>query len=69
MLDEFKELALLTDVEIQILESRIKGWSRTKQSIEFNMSLSTVDRIYRTVRDKYDQVYKLSNNLPMRKKI
>lgn len=69
MLDEFKELALLTDIEIQILESRIKGWSRTKQSIEFNMSLSTVDRIYRTVRDKYDQVYKLSNNLPMRKKI
>lgn len=69
MLDEFKELALLTDVEIQILESRIKGWSRTKQSIEFNMSLSTVDRIYRTIRDKYDQVYKLSNNLPMRKKL
>lgn len=69
MLDEFKELALLTDIEIQILESRIKGWSRTKQSIEFNMSLSTVDRIYRTIRDKYDQVYKLSNNLPMRKKL
>lgn len=62
-LEEFKSLALLTEFEILVLESRIKGWSRTKQSIEFNCSLSTIDRTMKQIRMKYDNVCNYSNVL------
>ena len=65
-LEEFKALALLTDFEMLVLESKIKGWSRTKQSIEFNCSLSTIDRTIKQIRIKYDNVCKYSNVLSPR---
>ena len=64
--EEFKTLALLTDFEIEVLECRIKGWSRTKMSYELNCSLSTIDRTLKNIRSKYDDVYKYSNVLPPR---
>ena len=66
MLDEFRSLALLTDFEYKVLETRIAGWSRTKQSIEFNCSLSTIDRTLKVLRSKYDDVCKYSSVLPQR---
>ena len=68
ILDEFIRLALLTDLEEQILRTQIKGWSRTKQSMEFNISIETVDRVLKTIRRKYDSVQPHSGILPLRKK-
>lgn len=57
--DRFLELAILTDDEKQILESRvIKNASRVQQSMECQISLATVDRIIKSIREKYDQVQK-----------
>ena len=66
MLDEFRSLALLTDFEYNVLQTKIAGWSRTKQSIEFNCSLSTIDRTLKVLRSKYDDVSKYSSVLPTR---
>ena len=66
MLNEFIELALLTETEEKILRTRIAGWSRVKQSMEYNLSLQTVDRIIKTINQKYDQVQPYSTVLPKR---
>lgn len=68
ILDEFIRLALLTDLEEQILRTQIKGWCRTKQSMEFNISIETVDRVLKSIRKKYDSVQPHSEILPLRKK-
>lgn len=68
ILDEFFRLAILTEIEEQILMTRIKGWSRVKQSMEFNMSLASVDSVIRMIGIKYDMVQPYSTILPVRKK-
>lgn len=68
ILDEFVELALLTEDEQKIMRTRIAGWTRVKQSMEFGMSLSSIDRTIATLKRKYDGVQKYSNVLPKRKK-
>ena len=52
-LEEFKALALLTDFELLVLETKIKGWSRTKQAFELNCSTSTIDRTIKQIRNSY----------------
>lgn len=68
ILDEFIYLAMLTDTEEKILITRIAGWSRAKQSMEFNMSISTVDCVIKMINQKYDMVQPYSEILPKRKK-
>jgi hypothetical protein len=68
ILDEFIKLAILTETEEKILRTRIAGWSRVKQSMEFNMSVSTVDCIIKMINQKYDMVQPYSTILPKRKK-
>lgn len=68
ILDEFIRLAILTETEEKILRTRIAGWSRAKQSMEFNMSESTVDCLIKLIRQKYDMVQPYSDVLPKRKK-
>ena len=68
ILDEFIKLAILTETEEKILRTRIAGWSRVKQSIELNLSISTVDCIIRMINQKYDMVQPYSDILPKRKK-
>lgn len=68
ILDEFIYLAMLTDTEEKILRTRIAGWSRAKQSMEFNMSISTVDCVIKMINQKYDMVQPYSEILPKRKK-
>ena len=41
-----------------IMRTRAKGWSRTKQSMEFNLSMSTVDRRIKLMKKKYDIIQK-----------
>ena len=68
ILNEFIDLACLTEIEEKILRTRIAGWSRVKQSMEYNISLSTVDRIIHEINQKYDAVQPHSLILPKRKK-
>lgn len=68
ILDEFIRLAILTETEEKILRTRIAGWSRARQSMEFNMSLSTVDCLIKLINQKYDMVQPYSSVLPERKK-
>ena len=68
ILDEFIRLAFLTETEENILRTRIAGWSRAHQAIEFNMSISTVDCLIKMINQKYDMVQPYSNILPKRKK-
>ncbi len=67
ILDEFISLALLTEDEEKIMRTRIAGWTRTKQAMEFGMSLSSIDRIISTLKHKYDDVQRYSDILPPRK--
>ena len=65
--EEFIALGALTDDEERILRTRVRGWSRSKQAIEFDMSLATVDRIIRRLKVKYDRVQPFSVHLPPRR--
>lgn len=66
--DTFAELAMLTDDEKSVLETRIKGWTRTKQSRELNISLATLDRIISRIKKKYDEVQpQVPDILPVRR--
>lgn len=67
VLEEFVKIASLTDEEEMILRTRVAGWSRTKQSAELSISLSTVDRIIKSLKIKYDDAQKYSELLPPRK--
>lgn len=57
----------LTKDEEMILRTRADGWTITKQSMEFGMSKSTVDKIIKRLKKKYDIVQKHSAILPPRK--
>lgn len=66
--DEFVKRAMLSDEEIAVIETSIRGWSRVKQSLELNMSLSKIQRIKRRCEAKYDVAQKESDILPERKR-
>lgn len=67
IVETFIACANLTKEEELIMRTRAAGWSRTKQSMEFNMSLSTIDRIIKRLKKKYDAVQKIEPLLPPRK--
>lgn len=67
MFNRFCELAMLTEEEKEVLETRIQGWTITRQSIELKMSVSKVNRIINSLKDKYDSVQKYDDLLIPRK--
>lgn len=67
ILEAFVDEACLTEEEELIIRSRVKGWSRTKQSMQYNMSLRKVDYIIHALKVKYDEAQKTSAVLPKRK--
>lgn len=64
ILDEFVSLALLTEEEEKIVRARAAGWSRVKMCHNFNMSLATVDRIIKELKQKYLYAQYYSDILP-----
>ena len=68
ILEEFINLALLTKEEEMILRTRIYGWTVREQADKLNMSVSSVNRIIKRIKNKYDDVEKFSAILPPRKK-
>lgn len=64
ILEEFCSLAILTPLEEQILRTRAAGWSQVKQCHKFNVSLATITRTVRKLRQKYEFCRKYSDKLP-----
>ena len=50
-----------------ILRTRIYGWTVREQADRLNMSVSSVNRIIKRLKNKYDDVEKFSTILPPRK--
>ena len=51
-----------------ILKTRVAGWSVTKQAEEFHVSVDTINKYIRELKDLYDETQKHSLILPVRKK-
>lgn len=67
LVDEFIRLGSLSELEEKVLITRAKCWTRTQQCIEFDISMSMLDRTIRSLKDKYDDVQPYSSILPPRK--
>lgn len=65
---EEKNEVLLSELK-KVLETRLKGWKRTKQAQEFGMSMATLDRRIKRLRVLYDRVRRKHPelNLPKRR--
>lgn len=68
LLNEFIRLGGLTEEEINIMQTRVAGWSTQKQAQEFHMSISKVNKIISRCKKKYDNCQKFSDILPARVK-
>lgn len=55
-LDTFVENASLSEFEERVIRTRAKGWSIVKQSIELNVSVSTINKTIKKLKEKYDIV-------------
>lgn len=60
--DRFCELAMLSDFEKQVLETRIKGYSIIQQSMMLGCSDSTISKTIKVLKAKYDNVQKLEGS-------
>ncbi len=67
IVEEFIRLGNLTEFEEEVLRTRTAGWTRTKQSNELNVSMSTIDRTIKLLKAKYDAVQPYSTILPVRR--
>lgn len=50
-----------------IMRTRVAGWSVTKQAEEFHISVDTVNKYIRELKDLYDETQRYSIILPTRK--
>lgn len=66
-MEEFNRLAMLSEEEYSIMETRLMGWTITKQSMELCMSESKINKIIARLKKKYDSVQPYSDILPVRK--
>lgn len=64
---EFCRLAMLPELEREVLRMRIMGFSVVKTSMELDISVSSVNRLIALLKRKYDKVQPLSPKLPPRR--
>lgn len=62
-LEKFNELAMLSELEYKVLETRIKGYTITQQAHELHVSESTVKRTIATIKKKYDRAQPLAADI------
>jgi len=67
ILETFISEGLLTSDEEKIMRTRCAGWSRVRQSMDLGMSLSSIDRLIKSCKIKYDRAQKYNPILPPRK--
>ena len=68
LIEEFKKSSCLTDLEEQVLDTRVALISRISASMILHISTSTYDRVVKRLKVKYDVAQKENPNLPPRKK-
>lgn len=68
IVETFIEEANLTKEEEIILRTRAQGWTVKRQAVELCMSESSVHRIIRKLKRKYDEAQKHNVILPPRRK-
>lgn len=54
VLDLFIKEAMLSEDEIFIMESRVKGWTVSQQAMKLNKSEPTIHRMIAMLKKKYD---------------
>ena len=67
ILERFIDVGNLTKEEEAVMRTRAAGWTRTEQSMKLGMSLSTIDRIIKRLKVKYDRAQKYDVRLPPRR--
>lgn len=67
IVEEFVKLGNLTKEEEAVLRTRAAGWTILQQSTHLSMSTSSINRIVKRLKKKYDLVQKYSPILPPRK--
>lgn len=69
VLETFIEEGCLSPVDEQIMRTRIKGWTQTKQSMELGLSMSALNEHIKNLKLLYDAVQKEHpDTMPVRKK-
>lgn len=68
ILEEFINLASLTEDEEHIIRLRVVGYTNEQIALKLGLSRSTVNRYIKRLKQKYDNVEKYSVILPPRKK-
>lgn len=68
IVEEFADLAMLSDTERWLLTTRIRGMPRSQQAQELGFSERSVDRRIQTLKSKYDRVQPISKGLPPRRR-
>lgn len=56
------------EIQARIMRTRCAGWSIVKQADEFCISVDTVNKYIRELKDLYDETQKNSLILPIRRK-
>ena len=64
VLDEFIRQALLSEEDQWLMRTRAAGWSRVQQCHAYGMSLATLDRYIRKLKNSYNSVQEYSYILP-----
>lgn len=67
IVEVFIEEAMLSELEIAILDTRVRGIPISQQAAMFNLSESSVNRIIKTLKKKYDCVQRYHPDLPPRR--
>lgn len=68
IVETFIEDAHLSVEEEFVLRTRAKGWPVSRQAMELHVSESTIHRIIKRLKCKYDEAQKTNVLLPPRKK-
>lgn len=67
LLEDFIKEAMLTEDEEFVMRTRCAGWSQVKQSLELNVSTSTISNIIHRCKTKYDNLSRqFPNKFPVR---
>ena len=67
LLEDFIKEAMLTEDEKFVMRTRCAGWSQVKQSLELNVSTSTISNIINRCKTKYDNLSRqFPNKFPVR---
>lgn len=66
--ESFIRKAMLSDDEAFVMRTRARGYTVTQQAMELNKSESTIHRMIRDIKNKYDAVQKeYPDEFPIRK--